>query len=159
MNDIRKLINAINSIDHESNLLEYILKEYNINDLFTFDTTYLGEDLNNLKPYETENWDIDYSNAFKKGVKKYRNNPKVLKELKELERWITSHSEKPEKSTFPPQYNVHIIKTDPKFSGAYDAHIIGSKIITLFFIETDSEKLKLRWIYLGTHEGANSHLA
>jgi mRNA-degrading endonuclease YafQ of YafQ-DinJ toxin-antitoxin module len=157
--DIRTLINKINSFDEETSLVESVLKEYSINDLFTFDNSYLNEDLNNLKPYQTQNWDIDYSNAFKKGVKKYRNNPKVLKELKELENFIISHSEKPEKSTFPPQYNVHIIKTDPKFSGAYDAHILGSKIITLFYIETDSEKLKLRWIYLGTHEGAKSHLA
>lgn len=156
--NLRQLIDKISSFDDEQKIIETLLKEYSLNELFTFDENFLIEDATNAKPFTTKNWDVDYSNAYKKGLKKHRNNPKVAKEVKELEQWIISHSVRPQTSEFPPKFNVHIIKKDPRFSGAYDAHIIGSQIITLFYIENDKDNLKLRWVYLGSHSGAKGNL-
>lgn len=158
MSNLRDILNKISSFDSETQILESVLKEYSLNDLLTFDDSFLNEDAANAKAFSTKNWDVDYSNAYKKGLKKHRNNPKVAKEVKELEQWIISHSKRPQTTEFPPKYNVHIIKKDPKFSGAYDAHIIGSQIIALFYIEDENDSLKLRWIYLGSHSSARGNL-
>lgn len=155
--EFRKLMELIESINQETDI-QSILEEYSLDELFTFDNI-IAEDMENLEPYQTGIWNVDYSNAFKKGMKKYRNNPKVKDELKVLEQWIIEHTKKPEKSSFPPKFNVHIINKDPTFSGAYDAHIIGSQIITLFYIEPlDDQNFKLRWVHLGSHKDASRHL-
>jgi len=156
--NLQQLLGKISSSDDETQLIESVLKEYNLNELLTFDDNFLGEDAANAKSFSTKNWDVDYSNAYKKGLKKHRNNPKVAKEVKELEQWIISHEKRPQTTEFPPKFNVHIIKKDPKFSGAYDAHIIGSQIIALFYIEDDKGSTKLRWIYIGSHSSAKGNL-
>lgn len=155
-NEIRNIIERLETIDDE-NIIKIMTEEYSLNELLTFDDT-ISEDMEALERFQSGNWDVDYSNAFKKGMKKYRNIPKAKEELNVLENWIISHSNKPEKTKFPPKFNVHIINKDPLFSGAYDAHIIGSKIIALFYIETENDKLKLRWVYLGSHKGASPHM-
>lgn len=156
-NEIRKIIEQLESMNLDESIIKTVLDEYTLDELFTFDNV-ITEDMENLQPFQTGIWNVDYSNAFKKGMKKQRNNPKVKEELQVLENWILSHNSKPEKSTFPPKFNVHIINTDPTFSGAYDAHIIGSRIIALFYIENEKENLKLRWVHIGSHKDASRHL-
>jgi len=155
---IRNLIQIIESFDREVTTMKQIYKEYSIDDLCNYDYNTVSEDMENLEPYSTGIWDIRYSNAFRKGRKKHRNNPKVAKELAELENWIVAHNSKPEKNSFPPKFNVHIINKDPTFSGAYDAHIIGRQIITLFYIENENDRMKLSWVHVGTHSEASPYL-
>lgn len=151
-NDIRSYLNFLKS--YEERLIETILKEYSFNDIFTFDDNIIYEDVKNIKPFENENWDIDYSVAFKKGMKKHKKNPRVLKELEELEKWIISNKKKPKIDSYPPKYNAHILKHEP-FSGAISTHIMGKKIIAIFYTENEEPKNKLRWIFIGTHQEAN----
>lgn len=149
--DIRKYIDVLKS--DEERLIENIIS-HNINDIFLFDDNIIIEDVKNIKPFENENWDIDYSVAFKKGMKKHKKNPRVLNELKELEDWIISQDNKPKVDSFPVKYNAHLLKHDP-FSGATSSHIMGKKIIAIFYTENAEPRNKLRWIFIGTHQEAN----
>jgi mRNA-degrading endonuclease YafQ of YafQ-DinJ toxin-antitoxin module len=151
--DIRNIINILESFDNETNLLNQIVKEYRVDELFTFEDV-ISEDMENLQPIKNEIWDVDYSNAFKKGLKKHSNNPRVTEELKQLESFILSNNRKAAIETYPPQFNVHVIKRDPKFAGSYSAHVMGKKIITLFYVENGKPNT-LRWIFVGTHQEAN----
>lgn len=150
---IRNLINILENIELKTSLIKQITEEYSLDELFTFENS-ITEDMENLQPLKTEKWDVDYSNAFKKGVKKHINNPRVIEELKQLEQFIISQDKKPSHEIYPPQFNVHIIKRDPKFAGSYSAHLMGKKIITLFYVENGNPS-SLRWIFLGTHQEAN----
>lgn len=150
---IRNLINILENIELKTTLIKQITEEYSLDDLFAFENT-ITEDMENLQPLKTEKWDADYSNAFKKGIKKHSNNPRVIEELKQLEQFIIAQDKKPSHDVYPPQFNVHIIKRDPKFAGSYSAHIMGKKIITLFYVENGKPNT-LRWIFVGTHQEAN----
>lgn len=151
-NDIRKYLNFLKS--EEEKLLENILSEFDIKEVFTFDNDIISEDVKNIKPFETDNWDVDYSVAFKKGMKKHKKNPRVLSELKELEDWIIEQENKPKIDSLPAKYNAHLLKHEP-FSGATSTHIMGKKIIAIFYTENAEPKNKLRWIFVGTHQEAN----
>lgn len=151
--DIRRIINILESLDSGNELIKRVVEEYSLDDLFTFEDV-ITEDMENLKPFKNESWDVDYSNAFKKGLKKHSKNPRVTEELKELEKFIVSNSRKVSQEDYPPQYNVHVIKRDPKFAGSYSAHVMGKKIITLFYVENGNPNT-LRWIFVGTHQEAN----
>lgn len=152
-NDIRRIINILESLDSGNELIKRVVEEYSLDDLFTFEDI-ISEDMEDLQPFKNEKWDVDYSNAFKKGLKKHSKNPRVTEELKELEKFIVSNSRKVSQEEYPPQYNVHVIKRDPKFAGSYSAHVMGKKIITLFYVENGNPNT-LRWIFVGTHQEAN----
>lgn len=151
--DIRRIINILESLDSGNELIKRVVEEYSLDDLFTFEDI-ISEDMEDLQPFKNEKWDVDYSNAFKKGLKKHSKNPRVTEELKELEKFIVSNSRKVSQEEYPPQYNVHVIKRDPKFAGSYSAHVMGKKIITLFYVENGNPNT-LRWIFVGTHQEAN----
>lgn len=125
-NDIRRIINILESLDSGNELIKRVVEEYSLDDLFTFEDI-ISEDMEDLQPFKNEKWDVDYSNAFKKGLKKHSKNPRVTEELKELEKFIVSNSRKVSQEEYPPQYNVHVIKRDPKFAGSYSAHVMGKK--------------------------------
>lgn len=151
--DIRRIINILESLDSGNELIKRVVEEYSLDDLFTFEDI-ISEDMEDLQPFKNEKWDVDYSNAFKKGLKKHSKNLRVTEELKELEKFIVSNSRKVSQEEYPPQYNVHVIKRDPKFAGSYSAHVMGKKIITLFYVENGNPNT-LRWIFVGTHQEAN----
>ena len=150
--DLRDIINKISSFDDENIIIENVLKQYSINELFTFDSSMLSED---VSTFQNDNWDVDYSNAFKKGMKKHGKNNRVSQAFKELENFIIQQPNKPQQNDYPHEFNVHIIKRDDKFVGAYSAHLMGKKIITLFYVENSEPKNKLRWVFIGTHQEAN----
>ena len=134
--------------------LSYILEEYSLKDLTTFSLT---ESVENAVPFETEHWKVDYSNAYKKGLKKHKNNKKVMDALKGLENFIVSNPEKPRLDSFPPELNAHPIVNDKVFAGATSVHLLGSKIIALFRLEDagkDGKKM-LKFIHVGTHQEDN----
>ena len=151
--DIRRIINILESLDSGNELIKRVVEEYSLDDLFTFEDI-ISEDMEDLQPFKNEKWYVDYSNAFKKGLKKHSKNLRVTEELKELEKFIVSNSRKVSQEEYPPQYNVHVIKRDPKFAGSYSAHVMGKKIITLFYVENGNPNT-LRWIFVGTHQEAN----
>lgn len=90
---IRNLINILENIELKTSLIKQITEEYSLDDLFTFEDI-ISEDMEDLQPFKNEKWDVDYSNAFKKGLKKHSKNPRVTEELKELEKFIVSNSRK-----------------------------------------------------------------
>lgn len=132
----------------------YILKEYSKKELFTFTLVESAVDGN---PLQTDHWRVEYSNAFKKGLKKHANNPKVTQALSRLEQFIITNPQHPAIETYPPDLNVHPIKRDNVFAGAFSAHLVGRKIITLFRVERDEKTGKsiLKFLHVGTHQEAN----
>jgi mRNA-degrading endonuclease YafQ of YafQ-DinJ toxin-antitoxin module len=132
----------------------YILEEYSEKELFTFTLVESAVDGN---PLQTEHWRVEYSNAFKKGLKKHANNPKVTQALSRLEQFIITNPQHPAIETYPPDLNVHPIKRDNVFAGAFSAHLVGRKIITLFRVEREEKTGKsiLKFLHVGTHQEAN----
>lgn len=69
--DIRRIINILESLDSGNELIKRVVEEYSLDDLFTFEDI-ISEDMEDLQPFKNEKWDVDYSNAFKKGLKSIR---------------------------------------------------------------------------------------
>ncbi len=126
---------------------------------YEIESEYLYEDffiyhMNEADPLAK--WQTRQSTNYKKGLRRYRNDSVVTKAIKEIVAFIESHDKIPQISTYPPQYNVHLIKRDKRFSaGTLWTHLKGQKIGMLFKIEHGPEGETpglISLIHLGTHQ-------
>jgi hypothetical protein len=101
-----------------------------------------------------DNWDFQFTTAYKKGYNKHSNDYRVMENLNKLINHIKSFDKIPPITSYPPEYNVHLIKKDKRFSGSLWGHLKGQKIGILFDISQDpkTKKLILKLIHLGTHQ-------
>jgi mRNA-degrading endonuclease YafQ of YafQ-DinJ toxin-antitoxin module len=102
----------------------------------------------------TDNWDFQFTTAYKKGYKKHSNDKRVMNNLDILINHIKSFDKIPPITSYPAEYNVHQIKEDKRFSGMLWGHLKGQKIGLLFDIMQDpkTKKLTLKLVHLGTHQ-------
>lgn len=99
-------------------------------------------------------WDFQFTTAYKKGYKKHSNDKRVMENLDRLLKHITSYDRIPPIESYPPEYNVHPIKKDKRFTGSLWAHIKGQKIGLLFYVRINPETQKptIELVHLGTHQ-------
>jgi mRNA-degrading endonuclease YafQ of YafQ-DinJ toxin-antitoxin module len=116
---------------------EIILKPYTFEELTTFSITESAGD-----------WQVSQSSAFKKGLKKYSKDSRVMEAFNELMNFIKDHPAVPPVREYPAQLNVHQITKHDRFSGTMWAHLKGQKIGILFSVDPGVIKL----IHLGTHQ-------
>lgn len=122
-----------------SELLDDVIEIYEDVELFTFD----------FMENSQNGWEFLASSAFKKGLKKHRNDKRVMKAFKELTDFVIQHNERPNIRDYPQEFNVHAIKHDPKFAGTLWSHLKGQVIGLLFSVENDKT---IKLIHLGTHQ-------
>lgn len=117
-------------------------------------TQYTTEELTAFTLTEAaEDWVISQSNAFKKGLKKYKNDKRVMDSFKDVMNIIKSHDAKPRLEDFPPEYNAHAINVARKdLQGTTSVHLKGQKIIMLFRMENAEPKNIIELIHMGTHQ-------
>lgn len=122
-------------------LEEIIQENYPESGFFDF-TPILNED--------ESGWTVYQSSNFKKGWKKHKNDKRVSSALYDL---IDQLKNGTHPKDLPPQYNAHRLKkVDPNWSGYWDAHLKGQKIILIFDWDPDNKTIKLA--HLGTHQEA-----
>jgi hypothetical protein len=93
------------------------------------------------------NWTISQTSAYKKGLKKYKNNPKIMQALEKLLDFIQQHDGVPSLDSYPPEMNIHFLRFHPVFDRPLWGHLLGSKVGIVFTIEPGEIKLQC----LGTH--------
>lgn len=113
--------------------------------------TYTDDELFDFTLMESnsDKWEILTSSAFKKGWKKYSKDKRVASAFKEVVDFVLEHKDRPDIRSYPPQFNVHAIKTDPKFAGTLWCHLKGQAIGLLFSVEAGNI---LKLIHIGTHQ-------
>lgn len=99
-------------------------------------------------------WTIVNTKQFKKGAKKYRNNPRVAEALKELLAFIMQQSSKPMISEYPQKFYVHQIKQNLPYAGPNKlwAHLQGQRIGVVFDVDYGNRVITL--YLLGLHSDA-----
>jgi len=101
--------------------------------------------------HEASGWTIQRTKAYKKGEKKYRNDKRVIAGVKAIVKFVTSQSQQPRITDYPPEFNVHAISVDKRFGeGVLWSHLKGQKIGLLF--KPDYENDTITMIHLGTHQ-------
>jgi len=96
-----------------------------------------------------KDWNVLQSSAFKKGMKKYRNDKTVMKAYKEVIGFILDHDGAvPPVRSYPPHLNVHQIKRHATEAGSMWAHLKGQKIGLMFYVTPN----EVRAIHIGTHQ-------
>ncbi|MCK4518266.1 hypothetical protein KAT92_05815 [Candidatus Babeliales bacterium] len=114
--------------------------------------TYSHADLTTFTLLEDAgNWRVVQSSAFKKGMKKHRNNKVVVAAFKEIMNFIKSHDGVPPVRSYPPHLNVHHIKRHATHAGSMWAHLQGQKIGLMFYVDPNEVKL----IHIGSHQQVN----
>lgn len=130
---------------------------------------YSREELNTFTVmlYEgVDDWEIQISTAYKKGLKKHQNDKAVMAPLTTLLDFIVKqHDGIPKFNTYPIELNVHPLTGPHK--GDYGAHLKGQKIIAVFELvpgvknpaanpKNPATKWKskniLRFKHVGTHQ-------
>jgi len=99
---------------------------------------------------EAGGWTIGRTKAFKRGLKKYGNDQRVMTALKQIETFVTSHNQMPMTNSFPAELYVHRIRADDRFpKDTLWAHLKGQKIGLIFSMQ---KNMQLNLIALGTHQ-------
>jgi hypothetical protein len=100
-------------------------------------------------------WNIDESNAFRKGYKKYKNNARVVKGIEEIKAFVTSHDRNPPIKEYPPEYRIHAVKFAGNERNVLWGHLEGKKVGVVFTVipaSTPKDKNTLRFLFVGTHQ-------
>jgi hypothetical protein len=97
------------------------------------------------------NWIITQTNAYKKGLKKYKNNTKVMNSLKKLLDFIKQHDNVPPINTYPPEMNIHFLKIHPNYERPLWGHLQGTRIGLVF----DVQPGEINLLCIGTHPDCN----
>lgn len=121
-----------------------IVVEYTLSD---FTTVTLME--------EEGDWVVEQSNAFKKGMKKYKHNKRVTRGIDSLRAFVTSHDSNPPTRSYPVEYNVHSISFQKNYPNSMWAHLEGQKIGLIFSVtgaNQPGDKNVLSLLFVGTHQ-------
>ena len=96
---------------------------------------------------QQDNWTVTQTSAYKKGLKKYKKNPKVMKALEKLLNFIEQHDDVPNLDSYPPEMNIHFLKQHPNYERPLWGHLLGTKIGIVFSVYPGELHLQC----LGTH--------
>lgn len=101
-------------------------------------------------------WSIEQTNAFKKGLKRYEKDARVMSALTELTDFVMEQNSVPNVRSYPPSLYVHQIKHThgrAKAIGQENAmlwsHLKGQKIGVLFSVYPGK---RLSMFMIGTHQ-------
>ena len=104
-----------------------------------------------------QKWVVKESGAFKKAMKKYKNDKVIVGGLRELltftKNHIDEHGRKPLVTEYPPKFYVHPMTIWGRTVGrpnALSAHIKGQKIMAIFDVDTADNTIYL--LHLGTQQ-------
>jgi hypothetical protein len=97
------------------------------------------------------NWTVSQTNAYRKGLKKYKNNVKVISSLEKLLDFIQQHDGVPPLDSYPPEMNIHFLKVHPNYERPLWGHLQGRKIGIVFDVKLGEINL----LCIGTHPDCN----
>lgn len=110
------------------------------------------EDYTNFVFFEQNgNWTISQTNAYKKGLKKYKNNVNVMNALQRLLDFIQQHDAVPSLDSYPSEMNIHFLKVHPNYNRPLWGHLQGRKIGIVF----DVKPGEINLLCIGTHPDCN----
>lgn len=124
---------------------------YTYEELFTFVKCELFEQT------DSGNWEIQNSNAFNRGWKKHKKNPKITAPFDELVNFIVGHTQVPQITEYPPKFKVHRLHANNRAHSPnmFQAHLSGTKIILQFEVipaDKQNQLNQLKLIHIGTHQ-------
>lgn len=120
-------------------LLEYKIEHFVD---FSYNCHFLAEDGNYI---------VKQSTNFKKGLKKYSNNKKVMSSFKEIINLLKNDTVPKD---LPQKFNPHIIKKSQNnmWKDFWDVHLLGSSIIMIFKVDSTNKIIYLS--HIGSHDDA-----
>ena len=121
-------------------LIHEVLNIYSVKD---FTTVALTESVGD--------WTITQSTAYRRAYKKYSKDARTMTALQKLMNFITTHDATPPIRSYPPEFNVHMLRVNDWKPNALWAHLKGSQIGLGFNVEPGLIEL----FCIGTHQDCN----